>query len=414
MSGDQALCPTCGQAYPIRVAHCMTDGTRLVVQRAQAGGMEGRVLGGKYQIGALIGEGVLGATYLGKQVIIEREVAIKLVRPAYASDRASADRFFAAARIACGLAGPSIVTSLDFGMTEGVMYAVSELARGRSIDHEIAGQPMPVRRVVPMAIQICDALAAAHASGVSHGDLKPSNILVIDEAARRDVIKITDFGLVRAVELDLTALDPARLRYLAPELATGSPVDPLTDLYALGCILHEALTGKPPFHDATTRGMMDRHAREIAPRLPRDVPPNLVKIVTRLMAKGREQRFESAIAVRHELHAVLGTTPATSAFVVGDGGAPRRGPITEPHAQRPITSPDRTINEQAPAVMAQTGVRPAPGYGTQPDRTALVTPAMTASTPDSASSSGVPRIVVILIVAVLVSGVGILAYVFAT
>lgn len=414
LSGDDAVCPTCGQAYPIRVAHCMTDGTRLVQRRAQAGGMEGRVLDGKYHIGTLLGEGHVGATYLGKQVGVDRDVVVKLVRPAYSQDQAIARRFIDAARGACQLVAPSIATAFDFGRApEGVLYIVMELVRGRPLHLESAGQPMQVRRVISIAIQICDALAQAHALGVVHGDLKPSNIIVADEAARSDVVKLADFGLARAVFPDVTVLEPARLAYTAPEVCAGEAVDGRADLYALGCILHEALTGKPPFSDASARGMIERHAREIAPRLPRDVPPNLAKIVTRLMAKVKEQRFENAIGARNALHAVLGTTPATSGFVGNDatGATPRRGPKTNPDRTPPLGGQaDRTINEQAPAIMAQTGIRPAPGYGTQPEKTAIVVPGMAA--PQAAEASGVPRVLVILIVALILSGAGIFAYVF--
>src|SRR5205085_2691721 len=181
----------------------------------------------------------IGAVYRGYQASLSREVAIKVIHPTFTGDRAATTRFSDAARLACQLVAPSIANTYDFGHTEdGVLYTVSELVRGRSLANEAKQRTLPARRVVAIAMQVCEALEAAHRLSCVHADLKPSNIMV-DDSSGRDVVNVLDFGLSRALVPESAHLDPRRgaPSYLAPEQLepTRGPVDVRTDLYALGC-----------------------------------------------------------------------------------------------------------------------------------------------------------------------------------
>jgi serine/threonine-protein kinase len=404
--------------YPIRVAHCASDGTRLIRRRGQAANVIGRVLDGKFEVRAPIGEGVLGAVYLGWQRTIDREVAIKIMRPGLA-DAAAADRFIEAARVACQLAAGSIVTTYDFGRTDdGLLYVVMELIRGRTLADDIRERPLPFHRAVAIGIQICDALDVASKHGTVHGDLKPTNILLVDETTRRDVVKVTDLGIAAAFALDVPSGEPIHARYFAPERATGAPPSVASDLYALGCILHEAITGAPPFVASSMRELLDKHANELPPRLPPKVPSSVTAIVSTLLAKTPAKRFETIAAARRALHTAQGTTPATGIQVSGDPSGPR-GPVTGAHTRPPITGhsqPPITGHSQPPITgHSQPGYAPSAISSVYPQSAiggGQPHPPVTGIHPPAPSST--TRVIVIVVVALVVSGLGIAAYVLAS
>ncbi|MDB4956244.1 MAG: hypothetical protein JWO36_3813 [Myxococcales bacterium] len=333
---DQAVCPTCGQAYPSRAAHCLNDGTQLILRRGRGPDASGRVLDGRYDVRNPIGEGVLGVVYVGWQRILDREVAIKLLRPGFTVDGKGLERFSEAARLACQLVAPAITATYDCSNDNGLIYIVMELVRGRSLADLLAEGPLPAHRAIPIAIQICDALAAAAKLRLLHGDLKPTNVMLVD-FARDNAIKVSDFGLVRAFLPDVTAgAEPRSLSYVAPELASDGVVNVRTDLYALGCMLYELLAGRPPFIDNSIRGLVEKHQRELPARLPREVPARLGTIISTLLAKKPADRFDSAAAVGQALHAVQGTSGRSGPIFVGDANA-AAGARSGAHTRPPIT-----------------------------------------------------------------------------
>ncbi|WP_344407349.1 protein kinase domain-containing protein, partial [Dactylosporangium fulvum] len=248
-----------------------------------------RVLDGRYEVGPILGRGGMAEVRRGFDRRLERPVAIKVLHRAGLDDPAMLTRFDREARTVARLAHPNIVAVHDVGTDDGVPYLVMELVEGRSLAEALAGGPLAVREVARVGTQVCDALAAAHAAGVVHRDVKPANILL----SATGHVKVCDFGIARlpgAAQVHLTASATAlgTTAYMAPEQAASGQVDARADLYALGCVLFEMLTGRPPFTADTPVRVLWQHVHEQpAPvsALRPGVPPELDALVAALLAK---------------------------------------------------------------------------------------------------------------------------------
>ena len=254
---EEAYCSACGQSFPSETKVCPNDGARLIRLAAQRDDLIGRVLDERYEIRAPLGKGGMGTVYRGWQLSVDREVAIKVIHPKLSGDRSAVKRFLREARLASRLSQPNIVNVYDFGQSETVLYLVMELLRGHTLAAELGqGRRINPRRTVVIASQLCDALEAAHAQGIVHRDLKPSNIVILDDPPGRDLIKVLDFGLAKSLIQDsgsvVTNTDAllGTPLYMAPEQIEGKVSDQRADLYSLGCILYEMLSGRPPFVDS--------------------------------------------------------------------------------------------------------------------------------------------------------------------
>lgn len=417
--GDDALCPTCGTAFPANRTHCANDGTRLVPRRAQAAPLTGRIIATKYLVGPQLGEGMLGAVYVGRQATVDREVAIKVIKPSLVQDPAAAERLFYAAQTACRLSGPAVAIGLDFGRTEdGLVYVVSELVRGRTLATELAelGR-LPNYRAVPIAIQLCDALLTAQTSaGIPHGDLKPANIFVADDG-RGPLVKVADFGLARALHPDPWALPAGLAQYAAPELGQeGRAVDAQTDLYALGCILYEMVTGRMPHEATSVLAMLSKHLQEEveAPSKRRPdlrVPPALDHLITSALAKDANARPATMEVFGEQIAAVHAQLPPEQR-----GGLSSALPVAAPTPSAPMAMPPASALGATAAVNAPPPFTP---FGQQP-------PVAAAPTPFGAPPPYVPTMpphgvrpaatggntgMIIMIAVIVVAVVGIIAFV---
>jgi serine/threonine-protein kinase len=250
----------------------------------------------------------MGTVYRGWQLSVDREVAIKVIHPKLSNDRSAVKRFLREARLASRLSQPNIVNVYDFGQSGGVLYLVMELLRGHTLASELGkGRRLNAKRTVTIAAQLCDALEAAHAQGIVHRDLKPSNIVILDDPPGRDLIKVLDFGLAKSLIQDSGSLvtnTDALLGtplYMAPEQIEGSASDQRADLYSLGCMMYEMLTGRPPFVDTAVSAVLARHMSDQPASLPAHVPPKLANVVLRLLEKKVEDRVQSAGEVRRVL-----------------------------------------------------------------------------------------------------------------
>lgn len=313
---DEAFCATCSRSFQLDASHCPHDGSKLVVFKAQADTLLGKILDGRYEISAAIGEGGMGAVYKGRQLSTEREIAIKVVHAKIAAEREASKRFLREARLTCRLNAPGIVQIYDSGQSEdGVLFIVMELLRGPTLGNVLKQcRTMPPARVVPIIIQLCDALEAAHQLGIVHRDLKPGNIIL----ESGDLVKVLDFGLAKSIAGDATSGITATHAllgtplYMAPEQIESPNVDARTDLYSVGCIMHELLAGTPPFVDTQITALLAKHLTEPPPPLPDHVPQPLAMIVGRLLAKQPSARFGSATELRTALLQVaqlVGTPP---------------------------------------------------------------------------------------------------------
>src|SRR5215218_9286217 len=207
---------------------------------------EGRILDGRYQLGSLLAVGGMARVYLASDRVLERPVAVKVLSPPHAQDPVFVERFRREARSAARLSHPNIVAVFDSGTDAGLHYLVMEYVPGQSLAELLARQGrLTPRQAAELGVEVCAALAAAHAQGLVHRDVKPANVLVGDDGR----VKVTDFGIVKAAATTLTGTGTVlgTAAYLSPEQAQGGPVDARSDLYSLGCVLYELLCGSPPF-----------------------------------------------------------------------------------------------------------------------------------------------------------------------
>ena len=278
--------------------------------------MQGGLLNGRYELHEALGTGGMATVWRGVDRVLARPVAVKVLNEGLAEDSLFAERFAREARHAAMLLHPAIVTVFDSGEDEtGAPYLVMELVDGRTLAELLTETPrLPVDRAIAIASTVCDALQVAHAAGLVHRDIKPGNIMVGDDGQ----VKVVDFGIAKAGndEAQLTSAGSVlgTASYLAPEQATASEVDARADLYALGCVLTEMLTGQPPFTGATPVEVAWKHVSERpAPlsALRPDITPALDAAVLRLLEKEPGRRPADAATARAELQAA-GRGAATS------------------------------------------------------------------------------------------------------
>ena len=284
---------------------------------AAADPLIGALVAERYRVERLLGEGGIGRVYRAKQVQLGRAVALKLLHPDLSGRKDLAQRFEREARAASRLSHPGSVMVFDFGSWQGRLVLAMELVDGVSLDEVIkTGSPLEPERVIDLGAQLCEALQAAHAQGLLHRDLKPENILVTRASDGREAIKICDYGL--AYLLDDEARHAPRLtregmvagtpEFMAPEQVMNRPLDPRTDLYALGCVLYEMLAGTPPFSGASAMEILTRQLYDdpepLARRAPRPVPRDLEQLVSWALQKAPANRPQSAGELRAALLAV--------------------------------------------------------------------------------------------------------------
>jgi len=254
----------------------------------------GRVLGDRYQVDEVLGRGGMATVWRGRDLRLDRAVAIKELGGPWLADRRALRQFDREARMAARLAHPNIVAVHDVDVHDGAPFIVMELIEGATVARLLADGPMAIEAVVAIAAQVCDGLAAAHAAGVIHRDIKPANLMVTDTG----VAKICDFGIARGL---MGAPDPTvsgplvaigTSKYMAPEQASGGHVDARADLYALGCTLYAMLAGTPPFHGTVPEVLAQQQFQPPAPLHAHrvEVPVPLGALVMRLLAKDPEHR----------------------------------------------------------------------------------------------------------------------------
>jgi serine/threonine-protein kinase len=272
--------------------------------------MIGQILANRYEILAKVGEGGMAQVYEARDNLLFRPVAIKILREQYASDTEFVERFRREAQAAASLSHPNVVNIYDVGQEQGVHYIVMEYVSGRNLKELIREQgPLPVKTAVSIAQGIAQALDHAHRHGLVHRDIKPHNILITEDGQ----VKVTDFGIARAassVTLTQTGIVIGSVHYFSPEQARGQNVEPQSDLYSLGVVLYEMVSGRLPFtgESPISIAMQQIHEqatplRKINPR----VPASLEKVVAKAMAKDPKDRYQSAAEILADLRRIVPT-----------------------------------------------------------------------------------------------------------
>ena len=283
--------------------------------------MIGTILSGRFRLEQRVGSGGMSTVYRAFDEKLERAVAIKLLQSAISSEDDQLERFRREARAAARLSHPNVVNVIDAGEDDGMPYIVFEYVDGETLKERIrrVGR-LPASEAVAYAIEIGRGLSAAHGERLLHRDVKPQNVLINDEGEA----KVTDFGIARSLEMDgLTA--PGNVLgttdYVAPEQALGEPVTERSDIYSLGIVLYEMLTGDVPFKADTQVGVAMQHVREPLPDV-RDRRPEvsalLAAVLERATAKDAARRYASADALVHELEQVLAIEAARTGELTGE------------------------------------------------------------------------------------------------
>jgi serine/threonine-protein kinase len=282
----------------------------------------GQVVAGRYRVEAMIGQGGMGRVYRAVHVHMHKTVALKVLRPEMTVVRGVLARFEREAVAAGRISHPNVAAATDFGRigTDGPFYLVLEYVDGKNLRREIKAGPFSVQRALAVAVQACEGLVAAHQQSIIHRDLKPDNIMLVDDNGR-DLVKVLDFGIAKVTDAPAEAGEHQTRygvvmgtpRYMSPEQAAGGTVDHRTDLYALGVILYEMLSGQAPFVASGLNAVLSQQLVNDPPPLPPHVPRDLVKVCFQLLARDAEGRPESAAAVLEMLRAVRVDTQTSAA-----------------------------------------------------------------------------------------------------
>jgi beta-lactam-binding protein with PASTA domain/tRNA A-37 threonylcarbamoyl transferase component Bud32 len=274
-----------------------------------------RVLAGRYELDSLLGRGGMAEVYLGTDRVLGRRVAVKVLSPELARDSSFVARFRREAQSAAALTHPNVVSVFDTGSEDGTHFIVMEYVPGRTLAEVLRESgPLLPERAVEIASAVAAALGFAHEHGIVHRDVKPGNIMLTPTGD----VKVMDFGIARATtgeSLTQTATVLGTAAYLSPEQARGEPADARSDLYSLGIVLYEMLTGAPPFTGESPVAVAYRHvAEDAAPPSRRnpDVSPDLDAVVMKCLAKNPDNRYQSARELAEDLQRVRQGAPVAA------------------------------------------------------------------------------------------------------
>ena len=304
---------------------------------------------GKYEIVEKIGVGGFGTVYRGRDPFIKRTVAVKTCQ---SEDEEIKKRFFREAELSGNLHHRNITTIYDFGVQDGIPYIVQEYLTGEDLDKMIKrGDVIPLARKLEILMDVCEGLAYAHAAGIIHRDIKPSNIRILQDGA----VKIMDFGIAKSFQsestLTQTGITLGTAAYLAPEQIRGEAVDPRTDIFSLGVLAYELLTGQKPFrgeHISTVLFKILNEKPDPVSRQNPEIPPSVDRAVEKAIEKSPPNRYESVTEFRRDLAAIVKQIPGTME-------------VTGATAIRPALSETPTMRSVPPPESAGAGITPPSG-----------------------------------------------------
>ncbi len=357
-------------------------GPAVVVASGRSDDLVGSVLADRYKILKRLGEGGMGTVYLAEHTTIHKKLAIKVLSSDYCHKQDLVDRFLQEARAASLIEHENVVEITDYGSTPGgSVFFVMEFLQGEDLSDTVKREgPLPWARVRSIMVQICRALAAAHEKGIIHRDMKPENCYRIRRGSNEDFIKVLDFGIAKVTTEDgdggkgltRTGMIFGTPEYMSPEQAQGARPDHRVDVYAIGIIMYELLTGRVPFTADTFMGILTKHMFEI-PEAPSAIAPHMnisqevEAIILKALQKDREYRFQNMKAMADAIDAV-GTGAAAVAVVHENIAKPSDGRFGFTHGATPNSgtfppqvgtyppAPDSGTKSKLPIVAALVGL----------------------------------------------------------
>jgi serine/threonine protein kinase len=416
---DARFCGACGKATQT------TEPTSNPPLDAGQLHMIGREIAGRFRILAKLGEGGMGTVYRAEQISLKRTVALKLLRHDIGGSSMLLQRFNAEAHAVAKLNHPNTVNIYDFGQdTDGTFFISMELVEGRSLRAVVhAEAPLPIRRALHIAQQICASIADAHSHAIVHRDLKPDNVMLAERGRAKDIVRVLDFGIAKLRDDNRVnnAMTQAgdmlgTPQYMAPEQIRAEQIDGRTDVYALGCMLYEMITARLPFEAPTVMALLSKHLMEtpLPPSQRRPelrIPQMIDDLVMGAMAKHPDARPPTMELLGEHIAALLATLPA-------DASGPS-APINVPYVPG-YPSPNRAtptpFAPSAPPPTGPAGYTPAPytqATGAAPYNPIPAPPTVQPAQPARPSGSGVNRLLLAIIGVLVLAGGGIAIY-FAT
>ncbi|HEV7553927.1 MAG TPA: protein kinase [Kofleriaceae bacterium] len=380
-------CANCKAALPDGARFCNSCGNAAAGTEPHSdphiGGepaMIGREIVGRYRILAKLGEGGMGTVYRAEQISLKRTVALKLLRPELSANPMLLARFNAEAAAVGKLSHPNTVAIYDFGQdTDGSLFIAMELIEGRSLRTVVASEaPLLPGRALAIAGQVAASLTDAHAHAIIHRDLKPDNVMLQDRGRQRDVARVLDFGIAKlrdethATQQALTQAGDVlgTPQYMAPEQIRGEHIDGRTDIYALGCMIYEMVTGRLPFEGTTIMAIMSKHLLEqvVPPSVRRPdlrMPAAIDQLVMTAMAKDAAARWPTMEQFGEHMASVLASLPPEARPTTPKLSAPVSAAMPLQTPQPVMTPPAYSMTPQhgqvAPQALASAPTPP-PGY----------------------------------------------------
>ncbi|MBA2662084.1 MAG: serine/threonine protein kinase [Bradymonadaceae bacterium] len=392
------FCPECRTTFEEELATCPHDGSPLF--QIESGGTDpllGATIDDRFRVDWLLGAGGMGSVYGGVQLSVNREVAIKVLRTELADKELALERFFREAKLVSELTHPNIVRLIEFGQDRkrDLLYLVMELVRGRNLGDLLRRGRFRINLALEVIYQVCGALTEPHARGIIHRDLKPDNLLMMPVSDGTVQVKVLDFGIARVLEANTqltgTGMICGTPAYMAPEQAQNFELDARTDLYALGVMLYEMLSGVPPFVGTSSLQIMLKHIQEFPRPLKEVLPPGALpegieELVNKLIAKNPRDRLDSARKVRDAIDEIRVTHSLKPVRFDGDFASDA---YYEPFLLPRLPGGSMIKSSPTEALRRETGLELSMGLGSNTSDLAIADTEMSVATPAASSLQSV-------------------------
>jgi len=313
----------------------------------------GKVIDGRYEIQARVGEGGMGVVYRARQMSIDRVIALKMLNSQMQGDQQWVQRFYNEAKACSRLQHPNTIRMFDFGQTQdGRLFMTMEFLDGVSLRDALQRGALAPQRVAKILIQCCASLAEAHSIGIIHRDIKPDNVFLLNMAGSPDFVKLLDFSVAKLLEGDRMKTQAGVVfgtpQYMSPEQGRGVPLDARSDLYALGILGYEMLAGTVPFNDENPMMVIQMHREAAVPPMSEQIPYAMQMVVRRALEKDPARRYQSSGEMMQHCQQVFAELNS-GAVSVGGGGVPRT--MIAPNMQAAMGQPAPGNYGQPPQAM---------------------------------------------------------------